>query len=336
MIAILSLLLGVLAEPPRPKTDLVTLQNGNQLLGEAKGLEKGVLRFKTDSAGTLQIEWDEVLALTSEYHFQVELTDGTRYFGPLLEAQEERMLVVDGEVERRFVPMARIVRIASIEEDFWERVDGSAKGGYSETKGSNVTQVNLGLELSYFGRYRRYSLSGSAIFSIDEEDEDTRKVDITSRYYRLYPRRYFLVALAGLEQNTELGLDLRAWTGAGPGRFFLQTQDHELSAFGGLSVSYEVPEDESTTSNLDFLVGSTYEIFIDDTPETHLTVEMLTFPGLTDFGRVRSNLDVTFQKEIVEDFFWDVSLYIDYDSEPPGDDGSSTDYGLVTGLGYSF
>ena len=42
------------------------------------------------------------------------------------------------------------------------------------------------------------------------------------------------------------------------------------------------------------------------------------------------------RQEIVEDFFFDLSLYFTYDSDPPEGALSTNDYGLVTSFGYSF
>ena len=42
------------------RTDVVTLPNGDRITGEVVSLERGRLEFKTDDAGTLEIEWDNV------------------------------------------------------------------------------------------------------------------------------------------------------------------------------------------------------------------------------------------------------------------------------------
>ena len=44
------------------KTDIVTLVNGDRLTGEIVELDRGRLVFRTDSEGTIYIEWDKVVA----------------------------------------------------------------------------------------------------------------------------------------------------------------------------------------------------------------------------------------------------------------------------------
>ena len=63
------------------KTDVVTLYNGDRITGEIKGLLGGILKLSTDAMGTLNIEWQEVSHLESDYYYEVRLSKGTRHFG---------------------------------------------------------------------------------------------------------------------------------------------------------------------------------------------------------------------------------------------------------------
>src|SRR5574341_675910 len=65
------------------KTDIVVLRNGDRITGEVKSLRNAKLQFKTDDAGTLYIEWNKILALTAKAYFEVEVEDGSVYFGSL-------------------------------------------------------------------------------------------------------------------------------------------------------------------------------------------------------------------------------------------------------------
>ena len=67
------------------KTDVVRLRNGDEITGEIKRLDRGRLEYSTDDMGTVNIEWDEIDALSSVFTFEVELGSGTRFLGTLLE-----------------------------------------------------------------------------------------------------------------------------------------------------------------------------------------------------------------------------------------------------------
>jgi len=60
------------------------------------------------------------------------------------------------------------------------------------------------------------------------------------------------------------------------------------------------------------------------------------FPSLTESGRYRTDSSVSLRREIVSDFFLDLSFYYTYDSDPPDALAETSDYGVVTSLGYSF
>ena len=59
------------------------------------------------------------------------------------------------------------------------------------------------------------------------------------------------------------------------------------------------------------------------------------YPSLTESGRVRGNLDFALRHELIEDLFIEISIYDSWDRKPP-EDGEKNDYGIVTGLGYTF
>ena len=44
----------------------MVLTSGDRFTGEVKKLERGKLKYKTDEVGTIYIEWDSVLEITSK------------------------------------------------------------------------------------------------------------------------------------------------------------------------------------------------------------------------------------------------------------------------------
>ncbi|MCZ6831243.1 MAG: hypothetical protein O7F73_16965 [Gammaproteobacteria bacterium] len=66
--------------------------------------------------------------------------------------------------------------------------------------------------------------------------------------------------------------------------------------------------------------------------QTTLTV----WPSITDWGRVRTNFDVTLGQEIIDD---DISIplpaYATHDKQPPTI-AANDDYGIVTSVDFSF
>jgi len=71
-------------------------------------------------------------------------------------------------------------------------------------------------------------------------------------------------------------------------------------------------------------------------PETDISMSLAVFPSISDWGRWRGDLNINLRREIISDFFFDLLLYFNYDSDPPSDTASTNDFGQVTSLGWSF
>jgi hypothetical protein len=97
-----------------------------------------------------------------------------------------------------------------------------------------------------------------------------------------------------------------------------------------------LPKGESSDGEFEMFLGTTYNLFINDSPSTTVALSWLVFPGILQSDRRRTTLNISANRELIEDFFFNVSYYLDYDSNPSSDDGADSDYGIVTGISYTF
>lgn len=321
----------------REKSDVVWMANGDRVTGEIKQLEHGKLRLSTDSMGEIRIEWDDIARIESDYAFQFERTDGTRVTGLVRETQEDRKIrVSDGELDKKFAH-ENVIRISQIEDSFWDRLKGSLSFGYSFTKASNVAQGNLGGRATHRTETRSFTIDGSTIITSDQNDDSTQRSNVQLVTTRFRDNRWFNSYLLDFESNDELGLDLRTSLGAGLGRYLIQTDSSELSLLGGAVGTAESLQGEaSSQENLEGLIGLDYSRYVYDHPAVDLSARLSAYPSITESGRLRAQLDVSLRWEIINDLFWDLSYYNTYDSDPPSGSESTSDYGIVTSLGWSF
>lgn len=314
------------------KEDTIVLENGNLVTGEVKALEFGKLRYSTDSMGTVMIEWDEILRITSKLSFTVDTRSGDRYYGSIVPSTDDGSMLVRTSTGTHTLLMDDVVRIQRIKDTFLDRLDTYVNVGYSYTKGSDVSEFNLGAELVY--RDVNSTTRLSAVSRISDDGEEQSKFNQTTLDHRIYrDRRRYWAGILGFEQNDELGLDYRLLVGGGIGKYLIQTNWHELSMDVGPALTYTENEDGSSGEELEAFLRTKYRIFDYDTPKTDLTTGLLVLPGITNSGEYRVNLDVTLRKEFIEDLFWDISFYYRYDSDTPEDEASD-DYGIVTSVGW--
>ena len=60
LVLIISSLLILFSKPvSAQKDDTIRLDNGDRITGEIKKIDHGILEFKTDDIGTLNIEWHQ-------------------------------------------------------------------------------------------------------------------------------------------------------------------------------------------------------------------------------------------------------------------------------------
>jgi len=336
----------------REKSDVIWLTNGDRITGEIRQLEHGILRLGTDSIGELRVEWDDISRIESDFEFQFERTDGTRVTGTVGTTPEQKTIVLKSQEQTVAFAHDKVVRIAQIEDSFWGRLQGSMTFGYSYTKASNVAQGNLGFRATHRTEQRSFSLDGSTIITnerdkgdetSDQENGGTQRSSLLLSTKRFRPNRWFNTYLMGFESNDELGLDLRSSIGAGFGRYLVQTNTSELSLMGGAIATTESLQQDpllattpSSQESLEGMLGLDYSRYVYDHPAVDLSARLYAFPSFTESGRTRAQLDLSLRWEIITDLFWDLSYYNTYDSDPPSNSESTSDYGVVTSIGYSF
>ena len=77
-IFVLAALLCTTLLEARDKTDIVSLKNGDRVTGEIEELQRGKLTVKTDSMGTVSIEWREFGVRLGDHFYMTE--GGPRWF----------------------------------------------------------------------------------------------------------------------------------------------------------------------------------------------------------------------------------------------------------------
>jgi putative salt-induced outer membrane protein YdiY len=326
----------------RDKTDVVYLRNGDRVTCEIKNLERGRLQVSTDSMSTVYIEWKDILRISSKELYIVELQDGSRLEGTLAETDAEgQLLLHDKDTDtgkEQVVAMTAVVWLDPLKLDSLriKRWDGSVSAGFDTTKANNDTSLSASFDARRRAEDFQLNFNGSIYSRSQDGTEDSLRANVGGIYRGLLEDRWYWAGLGSLERNDELGIDLRTLGGAGYGRFLVQTGRALWSATAGLAlVNEQRAGDEDAETNVEAFLSTDFEFFTYDTPKTTLNTYLIVFPSITDSGRVRANLDFSLRRELITDLFIELSVYDSYDSKPP-EDGEKNDYGIVTGLGYTF
>src|SRR5262245_31349378 len=309
-----------LAGPPAAaavKTDVVGLRNGDHLTGEIQQLERGRLRLKTDDAGTLEIEWDKIRSVEAKAPFDLDDLQGKRYVGSLEpgdEAGQLRIVGLSGGADT--VDLLSVVRMRRLNKSFWKRLDGSIDAGASYTSASELFKLDFAGSIGVERPGYDVRIDGTATLSSQPGVDQTRRSSFSLGYERRFEGHWVAVARGELEQNRELGFDLRASAAAGGGRYLAQSRRDKLLAAAGVSLNREAPVEGETTTNVEALLAINYDRFSYDFPKVDVSVTLAGFASLNDSGRYRVEADVGIKRELVKDFYLTLRGYESYDSRP--------------------
>lgn len=320
-----------------PKTDIVIFKNGDKLTGELKSLQRGRLSLNTDATGTIAIEWDKIANVISDQNVQVETKSGARYFGHLAKTDKPGRVVVETVDGPQMLDSARVIIMSPIESRGIDAFDIDLTFGYNFAKAGGVKQGTVGIDVDYRTRKRIYSATGSTTINDSDTQEASERKNFGLDYKRLWQNRWYVSGNLNLDQNDELGLNLRTSVGVSGGRYFVQTNSMLLGLQAGLQFSREnlVAEPEDVDS-IEATFAAEWDWFRFDRPELDWSTSLEIFPNLSELGRVRANLDTSLQWEMVKDLDWGMTFYSSFDNQPQSGEGATSDYGVNTTLTYNF
>jgi hypothetical protein len=325
----------------RDKTDVIILKNGDHITGEITALSRGKMSLSTDSMGTVKIEWEDVERVTSQWVFEVETETGLRTFGSLSPATEPQMMEIRGEGTRNTLNQTSVVRMTQIEAGFLARLEGYLDFGFNFARAKRATSWTFGSEVKTRGEKRQVKATLSSSFDDRADVDSTTRNVFTFDWTRFLSDRWLVTGLSAFNQSQELNLDLRSTFGGDLGRHVIQNNRSLLTVRAGAVFTREdfTPTEMEPMgerrNNIEATGTLEYELFSFQDPEVDIITTLTVLPSLSDWGRIRADLDTRIQFEIFKDFFWSATAFDNYDSRPP--EGNETnDFGITTSVGYSF
>lgn len=319
----------------RPKSDIVTLHNGDRVTCAIKSLYAGVLECGTDAMGTLRIEWDEIAGIQSNYEYQLRYSDGSRHKGRIEPADNPGDIrVVDGGGALD-TDWLQVVELRPLQKTLKDAMEIYLSAGYDYTKASETTQVTLGLDIGYEKEGSRSALKLRHVTSdTREESFSSTKLDLFRGFFNERTRHLFRYGNSSYESNDQLALDYRVSVGAGFGRYFIDNHEYQLVSAIGLQANTERDLSGEQQESLEGALKLEFATWKFDPPELDVRLTLNLYPSITDSGRLRGDSDLRLRWELYKDLFWDITAWGVYDNQNIGD--GNLDYGVSTGIGWDY
>lgn len=318
------------------KTDIIIMGNDDYITGEIKKMQFGLVTFKTDDMGTLSIKWTKIKHLISKHTFELHMHNGGLMYGSLDSSTVNGEILVKDSKNSYKITQINIVEITPIKSTFWDKLSGSVSLGFNYAKGTGTGQLNFAGTTTYRSKIWSVGADLNSIISYQNEEQTSRKQDFSINLQRTLPSNWIFGTMISFEQNTELGIDIRASIIPQGGYIFYSGTTSAIWVLGGLSFNSEKYIDTTdNTYNIDGYAQIQYQIFRYDSPKTVLTTYLNAYPGLTDWGRVRLNYNISLEWEIFNNLYWDLSYYYSSDNKPTNN-AAPNDYGINTTFKFKF
>ena len=93
--------------------------------------------------------------------------------------------------------------------------------------------------------------------------------------------------------------------------------------------------DTEPTQNVEGLMGFQDSYYTYDRPKTTVDASVDYFPGLSEWGRQRLQINAAVKRELWKDFFVGLNIFDTLDSRPPSPGAARNDVGVVASIGWS-
>ncbi|MGC1674268.1 MAG: DUF481 domain-containing protein, partial [Candidatus Acidiferrales bacterium] len=164
----------------------------------------------------------------------------------------------------------------------------------------------------------------------------TNRQDLQATFTKYLNRNSYVLALSDFLHSSQQDLTLRTTLGAGYGRYLKRTTNNNLSWLAGVvfvNESFDTTAAQPSDQSAEALVGLEYSLIRFNFGE--FDSQLLTFPGLTDTGRVRITTNNSLNIKLRNNFYLAFTFWDNFDSRPPST-AKKNELGVSSGIGWSF
>lgn len=318
--------------------DTVFLHNKTVLIGELKSIALGKLSIDADDVAVVSIKVIKIKTVRAATHFYRLETIHRQVFFTRIEPDTIRghIRISSGDTTRS-IALDEVANLSSFKNPKSAQWEGAVSAGYSFTRSSDIGRLNSDLTLKCITR--KFEVVGQYSVIITQTDtgwtRDNENGGLSGYYY--FNPRWQAVGYLNYQRNLELGLARRYQEGVGIAYALVSTGHVRLRTGTGIVFNQELnTEGVSTPTQVEIPFVNSFNFFSFSKPEMDLTSTQNLFFSLTQKGRIRHDGQIKLNWKIITDFSINLTLYDNFDSQPPGENATTLDYGIVFGLTYSF
>ena len=317
-------LLACFCPPAQAKRkDVVVMNNGDHITGQVKHLQNGLLYVETDYvSGNIGLDWNQVQSVESTATYRIVLNNGQRLEGKIEKQSGEKAntkdFLIREATEEVQVPSVAIVSIETKKPTFWRQLQGAIDFGYSFTSGNSQSTFNADTSAAYQTPGWKAATTFDSTFGGQSGASKTNREDLQTTFAKFLNRNSYALALSDFLHSSQQDLTLRTTLGGVYGRYLKRSTNSNLSWLGGIVYiheSFDTAAGQPSGQNMEAVVGLQYNFVRFNFGE--FDSQALTFPGLTDVGRVRLTTNNSLTIKLRNNFHLAFTLWDNFDSRPP-------------------
>lgn len=311
--------------------------NGNIITGDLKKLVYGQLSYSVEGMNTISIDEVDISSIKSKKQFEIKLTNDSIYYGSFDTARLKQMTYIVTDSVRKLINMRELVEVYPIKRNFWLRTSGNFSLGYNLTKANkNMSFVSSG-DLTHRKEKTFYELqwNNNLVWYVDTLNSSSNQAVLS--WQRIIKKEWSGGLAIGYDQNSELGVKARLGLTATVIRDIVYNSWNRLSTSAGFDGTQEWDYEQTDASQyISGLIGLAWKVYRFQEPKISVTSYITYLPYIND-KRQRVNISLAPNISVYgNNLKVGFSFYYNYDSAPPSDNYSTTDYGLNATLSYSF
>jgi len=335
--AFIALLFQLIPAKSQQVWDSLYLVNGQVLFGELKKISLGKVQFDADdfTESNIKISKIKTIKATSQL-YRIETISRKVFFSTIEPGKRSGYVFVGDSSGGAEIPL-NYIALLSYYSDKRNIFEGNVSAGFNYTKSSNIGRFNLDANLRYIMKKFVIKNTTSAIITSDDGDwyRERETVALSGTY--LINSKWKALGLLNYQRNKELGLEFRFQEGGGMGYNLIAKSGTRLAAFSGLVVNQEKSFTEAgsqVTAEIPMIID--FDFFNFSKPEISIANYHNFYFSISQIGRIRYDGELRVEWKIISDFFVNLKLYFNYDTQPLSGTSVNSDYGTVFGIGYKW
>jgi len=320
------------------KTDTIVHKNGNILKGDFKKMEYGIVTWKMDGMGTINLEEPFVGTIISQKQFEIIMKNGRIYYSSFEASDSNGEVIITADGQKLSIFIDDIVEIHPIKGNFWQRFSGNLSLGGNFSKSSGLTTIAFSGNLDFRNKQTSYNTDWFLNLSYQNDSLITNNSEINTNWQHLFKNKWSSLVSLGRSQNLQLGIKERYNLSLGAIKDIANNTWSRLYIAGALSGITERSFDPNSTAQQDIagVIHLAYDIFKYTSPKISLKSNIALIPYFTGDSRYRVNFNMNPNVSIINNNFKvGFNFYYNYDSDPPVSSLSNDDYGINLQLTYS-